>query len=806
MPGLFALVIIPFLFSFIVPFLYKKFNNKIHTGWFVLIVPLVIFSSLIPYIADISSGKTVSESIAWMPSLGLNFSFYMDGLNLIFGLLISGIGTLVVVYSIYYLDKDKESLHNFYIYLLLFMGAMLGVVFSDHVFLLYVFWELTSISSFLLIAYWYQREKSRAGALKSLLITVFGGLAMLGGFILLSLAGGTYRITELIGAGGDLSGHPFFLPAMILILLGAFTKSAQFPFSIWLPDAMEAPTPISAYLHSATMVKAGIYLVARLTPVFGGSAEWFWIVSGVGLLTLLYGSVNAVRQYDLKALLAYSTVSQLGLIMSLLGIGSAALYFGYGDESVVYATAVFAAIFHLVNHSTFKGSLFMIIGIIDHETGSRDIRRLGGLMHIMPVSFTIAVISSFSMAGLPPFNGFLSKEMFFNAVVLIRDLPAFNMDTFGVLFPVVAWIASVFTFIYSMIIVFKTFAGKYEEERFIKPPAHEAPFGMLIPPIILALFVVGIFFFPNGLGRTLLEPAWHAVLPSLAGTGELHYTIAAWHGWTTELAMTIGVVAAGIILYLTLKRWRSLYLYYPQRFTLNSIYYWLLGKMESVSYKITEKYMTGSARHYMIYIFAFFIIVMGVSLFASGGFTIDLSNDAPVNFYELVIIIAMILSALTVLFSKSRITSIIAVSAVGFFIVFLFVFFRAPDLALTQLVVETVSTVLFLLVFYHLPKLKKEITRVRFKAVNAVIAVASGLVVTLVALAANGTRLFPSISKYFEDSYELAGARNIVNAILVDFRGFDTMLEITVLTIAGLGVYALIKLRLAGRDKDENSG
>lgn len=800
MPTLSLLIIIPFLFTIIVPFFYKKINDKIHTGWFVLVVPLFVFVSLLPFVPKISAGEKVSQTIPWMPSLDLNFSVYMDGLNLIFGLLISGIGALVVLYSIFYLDKRKEDLHNFYIYLLLFMGAMLGVVFSDHVFLLYVFWELTSISSFLLIAYWYQREKSRYGALKSLLITVFGGLAMLAGFVLLSLAGDTYRITELIAQGSHLAGHPFFLPAMILILLGAFTKSAQFPFSIWLPDAMEAPTPISAYLHSATMVKAGIYLVARLTPIFGGSGEWFWIVSGVGLITLLYGSLNAVKQTDLKALLAYSTISQLGLIMSLLGIGSAALYFGYGDESVIYGVAIFAAIFHMVNHSTFKGSLFMVIGIIDHETGTRDIRRLGGLMQLMPISFTIAVIGSFSMAGLPPFNGFLSKEMFFNAVVGITELSAFNMETLGIIFPVVAWIASAFTFVYSMIIVFKTFTGRHRPEKLDKP-AHEAPIGMLIPPIILALFVVGIFFFPNGLSQMLLEPAWEAILPTLAETGELHYHISAWHGWTPELYMTIGVVLAGIVLYLTLKKWKGLYLYYPQRFTLNAIYHFLIEKMESLSLRITNKYMTGSVRHYLMYIFAFLVIIIGGSAVFLKGITIDITQDAPVNFYEIGLLLAMIVGALTVLFSKSRITSIVAVGAVGYLVSFFFVLFRAPDLALTQLVVETVTTVLFLLVFYHLPKLRKEMTKVRFKISNAIIAIASGLVVTLIALSANGNRIFPSISSFFENSYELAGAKNIVNAILVDFRGIDTMLEIAVLSIAGLGVYTLIKLRLSGRDK-----
>ena len=319
----------------------------------------------------------------------------LDGLSLIFSLIITGVGTLVILYSIYYMSKVRESLHNFYVYLMFFMGAMLGVVFSDNILVLYVFWELTSISSFLLIAYWYQRKQSRYGAQKSLLITVFGGLAMLAGFIMLSMMTDTYSIREMITQVDNIKIHSLFIPAMILVLIGAFTKSAQFPFSIWLPDAMEAPTPISAYFHSATMVKAGIYLVARFTPIFGGHLEWFWIVSGIGIITLLYGSVNAVKQTDLKALLAYSTISQLGLIMSLLGLGSASMYLGLGDESTMYAVAVFAAIFHLINHSTFKGCLFMVVGIIDHETGTRDIRKLGGLMNLMPITFTLCLLVVF---------------------------------------------------------------------------------------------------------------------------------------------------------------------------------------------------------------------------------------------------------------------------------------------------------------------------------------------------------------------------------------------------------------------------
>ncbi|KMY48774.1 Na+/H+ antiporter subunit A [Peribacillus loiseleuriae] len=795
------MILIPFIFAIFVPLIYKLLTPRIHTGWFVLFVPLTLFIYLLRYIPAIAKGKTIHNTVPWIPSAGINYTTYLDGLGLIFGLLITGVGALVILYSIYYMSKHREALHNFYVYLLLFMGAMLGLVFSDNILVLYVFWELTSISSFLLIAYWSQRKKSRQGALKSMLITIFGGLAMLAGFIMLSMMTNTYSIREMITQVDIMTANSLFLPAMILILIGAFTKSAQFPFSTWLPDAMEAPTPISAYLHSATMVKAGIYLVARFTPVFGGSSEWFWIVSGVGMITLLYGSVNAVKQTDLKALLAYSTISQLGLIMSLLGLGSAAMYFGHGDESTMYAVAVLAAIFHLINHSTFKGSLFMVVGIIDHETGTRDIRKLGGLMHLMPISFTLTIIGSFSMAGLPPFNGFLSKELFFTGVLQAAHLNVFNMETFGMLFPVIAWVASVFTFIYCMILVFKTFTGKYQPKR-LEKEAHEAPIGMLIPPIILASLVIAIFFFPNVVSKYLLQPAVVAILPDFAQNGGAHVQISAWHGWNTELFMTIGVVALGVFMFIFLKKWIRIYGIFPQALTLDHLYNQGIEKIESISYRLTNRYMTGSIRDYLVYIFTFMILMLGGAIWLLNGISFDSSNDAPINMYEGGLVAGMVIAACTVLFSKSRMTSLIAVGALGYLVSMLFVIFRAPDLALTQLVVETVTTALFLLCFYHLPELSKNIGRMRFKATNLIVSIGVGMVVTIMALSANGTRLFEPISSYFEDSYELAGAKNIVNAILVDFRGFDTMLEISVLCIAGLGVYTLIKLRLTGRDKE----
>ncbi|WP_339157614.1 Na+/H+ antiporter subunit A [Paenibacillus sp. FSL W8-0186] len=782
-------ILIPFLAAILVPFLYAKVSRK-HIGWFVLIVPVVLFVSLARYIPSVAGGETYLSTIAWIPSYGIHFTTYLDGLSIIFGLLITGIGSLVIIYSIYYLSAE-ESLGHFYIYLLLFMGAMLGVVFSDNLMVFYAFWELTSISSFLLIAFWYHRKRSRYGAKKALLTTVTGGIAMLTSFIMIYVMTGTMSIREIISTIDY--GHALFIPAMLLLLLGAFTKSAQFPFHIWLPDAMEAPTPISAYLHSATMVKAGIYLVARFTPIFGSHETWFWLVSSVGIITLFWGSFNAVRQTDLKALLAYSTISQLGLIMTLFGIGSAALSMGAGEETVIYTQATFAALFHLVNHSTFKGALFMVIGIVNHGAGTRDIRRLGGLMSLMPISFTIALIGSFSMAGLPPFNGFLSKEMFFQAVVSVSQSGIFSLHVSKVLFPVVAWVASVFTFIYCMIIVFKTFLGPYQPEK-LDHEAHEAPAGMLISPIILAVLVVGIFFFPNVLGDYLLRPAMASILPSIELEGMIE-PISAWHGFNPALWMTLGVIAVGTLMYLSIRRWKGIYSLLPENWTLDNLYNNSLIQMEKISNRITSFYMTGYLRSYSIYIFLFFIAAVGGTLLFTGAYAFDFAGDAPISVYEIVLVLVMVAAALAIPLAKSRVNAVLLNGALGYSMALFFVVFRAPDLALTQLVVETVSTALFLLCFYFLPKWKKEETPRRTKRTNLVISIAVGIIFVLVALSVRGGKLFDTISGYFENAYELAGGKNIVNAILGDFRAFDTMLEVIVLFIGGLSVYTLIKLK-----------
>ncbi len=791
-------IFIPFLAAIFVPFIYKWKPRAI--GWFVLIFPLLLFIGLARLIPAVAKGDTISHTFQWIPSADIHFTTYLDGLSLIFGLLITGVGSLVILYSIYYLSS-RESLGHFYVYLLLFMGAMLGVVFSDNMMVLYVFWELTSISSFLLIAFWYHRKQSRYGAQKSMLITVSGGIAMLAGFIMLYAMTGSFSIRENIAAVSQITDHVLFIPAMILVLLGAFTKSAQFPFHIWLPDAMEAPTPVSAYLHSATMVKAGIYLVARFTGVFGGDAVWFYVVSSVGIFTLFWGSFNAVRQTDLKALLAYSTISQLGLVMSLFGLGSAALYEGYSGSSVVYAQATFAALFHLLNHSTFKGALFMVVGIVDLNVGTRDVRRLGGLMAFMPVTFTIALIGSFSMAGLPPFNGFLSKEMFFESMIAVRQLEFFSIGSWGTLFPVLAWIGSVFTFVYSMIIVFQTFFGPHQPER-LDRKAHEAPAGMLVAPSILGLLVVAIFFFPNVVNDYLLRPAMAAVYPSLSGIGEAMPKIEAWHGPNIALWMTVGVIVVGILLYVSFKYWRSMYKVEPLRWSLDSVYNGSLTMLEKGSTLLTNRYMTGYLRHYLIYIFGFFLLAVAGTMTLVGGVSFDFSNDSPIEANEYILVSVMMITGILMIFISSRVTVILLNGVLGYSIALFFVIFRAPDLALTQIVIETVTTALFLLCFYFLPEMKKEKPARSSKVVNGIIAISAGVIVTVLGLAVQGNKMFDSIASYFENAYELTGGKNIVNTILGDFRAFDTMLEVVVLFIAGLGVYTLVKLKPRKEERD----
>lgn len=772
-------VFLPLILACLIPFL-SKWKQVVHTGWFVLIVPFTIFVYLVQ---QIGTGFTPFErSYPWIPSLNIEFDFYLDGLSLLFGLLISGIGTLVVLYSIYYLHKS-EQLGHFYVYLLLFMAAMFGVVFSDNIFVLYTFWELTSLSSFLLIGYWNHRKGSRYGALKSMLITVLGGLSLLGGLLLLSIVTGTTSIQAMIEQKEVIFNSPQFGFILAFLFLGAFTKSAQFPFHIWLPDAMEAPTPVSAYLHSATMVKAGIFLIARFLPILSLS-EWFFIVvSSIGILTLCWGSFMAVRQTDLKGILAYSTISQLGMIMAMLGFGT--------------EVAIFAAVFHILNHATFKGSLFMIAGIVDHETGTRDIRKLGGLMTFMPITATLAFFGAFSMAGVPlPFlNGFYSKELFFDSAVHLEGDGI--VPTLASIMPYLAVLGSIFTFVYSMYLVFGTFRGEYKEKELEQKP-HEAPIGMLISPIILVLGVILIGLFPQFVNQPFLAHAANAI----AGF-ELHeHHIKFWHGFKAPLYMSLIVVALGTVLVLTRKRWTGVYAVFPGSLTFNRVYDWLVDRTTKYSEVVTKGYMNGSLKRYVrLTLSAIFIATFLILLVTNGiNFDINTNELASVTLPEVLVVIMMVLASIGTIVTNNRIAAILILGVVGYGLSILFVIYRAPDLALTQLIIETVTVALFLLVFMHLPKLEKQKQSAKTIIVNASVSVLFGAMMTIVAISSFASKWFDPISDYFlETSKELGGGKNVVNVILVDMRGLDTLFEITVLGIAALGIYSMIKLR---RDKE----
>lgn len=411
------------------------------------------------------------------------------------------------------------------------------------------------------------------------------------------------------------------------------------------------------------MVKAGIYVIARFSPIFAFSAQWFWIVSLVGLFTMVWGSFHAVKQTDLKSILAFSTVSQLGMIISMLGVSAAALHYGHTEY---YTVAAMAAIFHLINHATFKGSLFMAVGIIDHETGTRDVRKLGGLMAIMPITFTISLIGTFSMAGLPPFNGFLSKEMFFTSMLRVTHFDLFNVQTWGILFPVLAWIGSVFTFIYSMKLLFKTFRGSYQPEQ-LKKQAHEAPVGMLVSPVILVALAVSLFFFPNILSYSLIEPAMNSIYPTLLDSHEkFHVHISQWHGLNTEVLMTAGIIVIGTIGYLSLNKWKGIYKLFPSKLTLNRLYDKLVTLMEKGSYRITKQYMTGFLRDYLLYIFAGFIILMGGAFVIKGGFSFTTEGMAKIGVYEIILTLVMISATAATVFAGSRLTAIISLGVVGY--------------------------------------------------------------------------------------------------------------------------------------------
>ena len=773
---LLGLVLLPFAAAILMPMLSKILGNKV--GWAASLVPLVLFGTFLSMLPRVNAGEVIAAKVTWMSTLGIDWAVRLDGLSLLFVLLISGIGLMVMIYSIFYLHHH-ERLGNFYTFIMLFMGAMLGVCTSTNLICLYLFWELTSVSSFLLIGFWYEKENPRLGAQKAMLITVAGGFCILAAALFMHKIVGSFDIDTLIASADIIKADPLYPAVMLLLLIGAFAKSAQVPLHIWLPTAMEAPTPISCYLHSATMVKAGIYLIARMTPVLGGTALWGGVITVVGLSSLLFGSLMAIRQFDMKGILAYSTISQLGLIIAL---------FGFGTEA-----AIAAGLFHLLNHSAFKGSLFLMTGIVDHQTGTRDVRLLKGLAKVMPFSALVACIGCFSMAGLPPFSGFLSKELFLDAAAEAHSSNLAFMGDVAYLVPFVAVLASIFTFVYSIALFFKLFVGKELTVTTPKAP-KEAGWGMLLPALCLVSLNIIVAFIPNVIAGLVVDGAIASVLQA---PYEMH--IGFWHGVTPAFIMTCIIVVLGILVYRGYDWVKNLFLSYNLQYGAEAAYQRFLHGFPAWAARMTDWHIDGRLSNYVAITFgATVLLVLGTMVHFNAWSYIDMSDMAPVDIMEVTLAVVAASAALSVAVFKRRLWSILALSVVGYCVSFYFVIMRAPDLALTQLMVETISTVLYLLVLYKLPYgmlPDNPPTPNGRRTINALIGVAVGFMAFSVTMIGQGTKYFESIAWFYnENTLSGGGGRNIINVTLVDFRGFDTMGEISVLSLAAIGVYVMIKL------------
>jgi multicomponent K+:H+ antiporter subunit A len=732
-------------------------------------VPTLLALTMLMVLAPtVMRGEVVQAQIEWLPQLGLSASFFLDGLGLLFAGMILGVGLLITLYARFYLSGE-DPMGQFYTYLLLFQGAMLGIVLSDNILLLLVFWELTSLSSFLLIGYWKHLPEGRQGARMALAVTGAGGLAMIGGMLILGNIAGSYNLTDILQAGDQIRASEWYLPALILILLGAFTKSAQFPFHFWLPHAMAAPTPVSAYLHSATMVKAGVFLMARMWPVLAGTDAWFYIVATTGLVTMVLGALIALFKDDLKALLAFSTVSHLGLLTMLLGFGTQA--------------AAVAAVFHIINHLTFKAALFMTAGIVDHETHTRDIKRLGGLRHLMPVTFLIGTVAALSMAGIPLFNGFLSKEM------MLEE--ASHTDWFGSHYavPVLATLGALLSVAYSFRFVSHVFLGPVRDDYPHKP--HDPPFGMWAAPAFLAVLVIVI-----GVAPFLAEGIVTAAANAVTGA-DLHPHLKIWHGVTPALWMSVTAIVGGAVLLLLHGPLDKAWIAAP-RPEAKVIFDRLVTALVAMTRAITEITHNGAISRYLA-IFTVTALALGWIAWSGSGLsapTRELLPVAPVIAVGWLMLIVATVSVVTM--HHHRFRALVLIGIIGLSISAGFAYLSAPDLALTQISVETVTIMLLLLALHFMPKVTPKESSAGMKLRDAAIALGAGGGVGALAYAFL-MRDIETISDYhIANSYEGGGGTNVVNVILVDFRGYDTFGEIIVLGIAGLMIYALMHALLDG--------
>ncbi|QBQ42328.1 putative monovalent cation/H+ antiporter subunit A [Sphingobacterium psychroaquaticum] len=752
------------------------FGKFIKTKWSILLpfIPVLLFIVYLLYVPDVASGTNFLQHLPWVPSLGINLDFKLDGLSLLFALLITGIGSAIFFYARTYL-KGHQYYDRFFGYLLLFMSAMLGVVLSNNIITLFIFWELTSISSFFLIGFNNDNADSRKSALTALSITGIGGFFLLAGLVLLGNIAGTYVISDLVAQHNIITSHQLYPLFVGFILIGAFTKSAQFPFHFWLPGAMKAPTPVSAYLHSATMVKAGIYLLARFTPILGNTDLWNYTLMIVGGFTMLYAAIHALFRIDLKAILAYSTISALGVLTFLLGLGS--------KEAIVAAS-----VFILV-HALYKATLFMVTGIIDHETHTRDLTHLSGLRKVLAPVFIAALLAALSSAGVPLTFGFIGKDLIYEATLHAPSHLALWLTVLAVTTNVALVAAGFMAGI-------KPFTGKL-------PQAYEKihlPYtSMWLPPLILAILGLVFGCFP-GLVGDLLN---HRTANSIWG-GETAMHLKIWHGVNTVLLLSLATLAIGTFVYLinkpsilklaAIEKFNRIS---PQRIITGYAY-----DIKRFSNWYTHLFHDGYLRSYHFKIILFAELLLGYKLWLSGPISIDFSVLTPPSWYEVVIMLVLLGALYIIVTTKSRLTSVVSTSVIGYCICLMFVFYSAPDLAMTQFTIDTLTTVLFVLVLYKLPSFMN-FAKKGILVRDAVVALGFGTILALIALRVLYEPNTTEISSFYgENSYLLAKGKNVVNVILVDYRGIDTMFETVVLAIAALGVYSLIKLRLKSSEKE----
>jgi len=749
----------------------KPWLQRMNPGWLVALLPLALALYFAGLIGRVAAGQVIIASYAWVPSFGVNLSFYVDGLSLVFALLISGIGTLVMVYAGGYLARHP-LLGRFYLYLLLFMTAMLGLVLSGNIITMFIFWELTSLSSYLLIGFNHRQAGARASALQALLVTGLGGLALLAGLVLLGQAGGSWELATLLTQSAAIQTSPLYLPMLLLILLGAFTKSAQFPFHIWLPNAMAAPAPVSAYLHSATMVKAGIFLLARFSPILGDTPAWQVSLTTAGAVTMLLGAYLAWQQTDLKRILAYSTISALGTLVLLLGVGT--------------PVAVKAAVVFLIVHSLYKGALFMAAGAIDHETDTREITQLGGLRRAMPLTFVAVGLAALSMAGaLPLFVGYIGKKLIYASVL---TAPAAGWLLTGAVL-----VTNTLTVVVAGLVAVRPFLGR---PAATPKPAHEASPSLWLGPLLLAglglLLVALLEFVPDSLLRPFLATSATAIADEL-----VQVKLAAWSGINAIFWLSLATLLAGVGLYAGRNPLRRLLA--PANATAaigpERGYNLALDGLRAVAAGQTRLLQHGYLRRYLLTIVLAVAGLIGYTLLARYGFNTG-SGWSSVSPPEVTVAVVMLLATLAAVVSNSRLATIAALGVIGYGLSLLFVFYDAPDLAMTQLAVETLTVIILALTLYHLPRFSRltgTTTRVR----DGLVALVAGGLVFLLVLTTLSVPMQSRLTPFFaENSATLAKGRNIVNVILVDFRALDTLGEITVLAVAAIGIYALLKQRV----------